>query len=73
MRSVSPCVNLSYWGEYLKGMDAKLSKRIVRGAVAFFALAFAAYEFTLTGFTATTVFASGVGILYGWMAASGKG
>ena len=54
-------------------MNARLIKRIVRGAVTFFALGFAAYEFTLTGFTAATVFAGGVGILYGWMAASGKG
>ncbi|MBI3670720.1 MAG: hypothetical protein HY237_13180 [Acidobacteria bacterium] len=54
-------------------VNARLIKRIVRGAVAVFALGFVAHEFALAGFTATTVFAGGVGILYGWMAASGKG
>ncbi len=54
-------------------MNAKLIKRIARGAVAVFALGFAAHEFALAGFTATTLFAGGVGVLYGWMAASGKG
>jgi hypothetical protein len=54
-------------------MNAKLIKRIVRGAVALLAIGFAVHEFALAGFTAAAAFSGSVGILYGWMAASGKG
>ena len=54
-------------------MNTKLINRIVRGVAAAAAFWFAAHQYAQAGFTATTAFAGAIGLLFGWMAASGKG
>ncbi len=54
-------------------MNTKTMNRIVRGAAALAAFGLAAQQYAETGFSAMTAFVGGIGLVFAWMAASGKG
>lgn len=54
-------------------MKTKTANRIVRGAVALFAFGLAAQQYFESGFSMATGFIVIVGVLFGWMAATGQG